>query len=223
MPDTATPRIALIHATPLAVEPVNDAFKRLWPQAQVTNLLDDSLSADLAATGHLDDAMMGRFATLADYVAGTGADAILFTCSAFGSAIEAVARALAPMPVLKPNEAMFEEALARGGRLGLVATFPPSVPSMEVEFAEMAAAAGSRANLKSVCADGAMAALAAGDGATHDGKIAAVAAGLGDCQAIMLAQFSMARAQAAVRTAVGDVPVLTSPDSAVRKLQGLLG
>jgi hypothetical protein len=223
MPDTAAPRIALIHATPLAVAPVNDAFKRLWPQARITNLLDDSLSADLAETGHLDDVMMGRFASLADYVAGTGADAILFTCSAFGTAIEAVARALAPMPVLKPNEAMFEEALARGGTLGLVATFPPSIPSMEAEFAEMAAAAGSHAALKGVCAEGAMAALTAGDGETHDRKIAAVAAGLGDCQAIMLAQFSMARAQTAVGKVIGNVPVLTSPDSAVRKLQRLLG
>ena len=41
------PRIALIHATPVAIQPVNDAFKCLWPAAEVYNLLDDSLAPDL--------------------------------------------------------------------------------------------------------------------------------------------------------------------------------
>jgi len=33
-----SPRTALIHATALAVEPINTAFKRLWPLARTTNL-----------------------------------------------------------------------------------------------------------------------------------------------------------------------------------------
>jgi hypothetical protein len=32
------PRIALIHATQLAVEPVGDAFRQLWGQARITRL-----------------------------------------------------------------------------------------------------------------------------------------------------------------------------------------
>ncbi|MCC2676723.1 MAG: Asp/Glu/Hydantoin racemase, partial [Ramlibacter sp.] len=47
------PRIALVHATPLAVEPIRSAFQRLWPQARLMNLLDDSLSADRAEAGEL--------------------------------------------------------------------------------------------------------------------------------------------------------------------------
>ena len=43
------PRIALIHATPLAIEPIVNAFRRLWPQARTTNVLEDSLAPDLAA------------------------------------------------------------------------------------------------------------------------------------------------------------------------------
>ncbi|MEK9722379.1 MAG: hypothetical protein VW405_02690 [Rhodospirillaceae bacterium] len=96
-------RIALIHATPVAIPPVADAFARLWPDAEVCNLLEDSLSADLQRAGELDDAMTERFRRLARYVADCGADGILFTCSAFGVPIEAAARDLAPMTVLKPN------------------------------------------------------------------------------------------------------------------------
>jgi hypothetical protein len=40
------------------------------------------------------------------------------------------------------------------------------------------------------------------------------------CAVIALAQFSLARAAAAVRAATG-LPVLTTPDSAIRKLRRL--
>ena len=33
-------RIALIHATPLAIDPIKEAFTRLWPEARTTHLLD---------------------------------------------------------------------------------------------------------------------------------------------------------------------------------------
>lgn len=214
----APPRIALIHATPLAVAPVGAAFARLWPEAHTTNLLDDSLSADLAADGELTARMRQRFATLADYVVGCGADAILFTCSAFGPAIEAVAASHAGIPVLKPNEAMFRDAIALGGKIGLVATFGPSVPSMAQEFEAMVRASSAGVELITACAEGAMTALARGEQAQHDRMVIEAAGRLEGCRAIMLAQFSMASAQPLVADAVG-IPVLTSPDSAVRALQ----
>ena len=61
-------RIALIHALAHSVEPINTALARDWPEAQRMNLLDDSLSADLAAQGRgLDAVMHERFARLAQY------------------------------------------------------------------------------------------------------------------------------------------------------------
>ncbi len=123
-------RITLIHALKHSIAPIEASFARLWPDARLMNLLDDSLSADLARDGRLTDAMTGRFLSLGRYAASTGADAILFTCSAFGPCIEAVAREQAPMPVLKPNEAMIEQAAARGRRIGLLSTFEPTLASM---------------------------------------------------------------------------------------------
>ncbi len=213
-------RIALIHALAHSVAPIEAAFARLWPEVRRTNLLDDSLSADLARDGALTPAMTARFLTLARYAAGCGADGILFTCSAFGPCIEACAAALAPLPVLKPNEAMIEEALALAGpqgRVGLMASFAPTLASMPAEFA--AAAPGIA--LVPYLADGALAALDRGDGAEHDRLAGVAAAGLGGCDAIALSQFSLARAAEAVARASGK-PVLTTPDSAVRKLRRLL-
>src|SRR3954453_10169770 len=127
-------RITLVHALKHSIGPIEASFARLWPDARLMNLLDDSLSADLARDGKLTDAMTERFRSIGRYVTSTGSDAILFTCSAFGPCIEAVAREHAPMPVLKPNEAMVQQAAARGRRIGLLATFAPTLVSMPPEF-----------------------------------------------------------------------------------------
>ena len=127
-------RITLVHALKHSIVPIESSFAKLWPDARLMNLMDDSLSADLARDGGLSDAMTGRFLGLVRYATSTGSDAILFTCSAFGPCIEAVARAHAPMPVLKPNEAMIEQAAAKGKKIGLLSSFPPTLASMPREF-----------------------------------------------------------------------------------------
>ena len=211
---TTPPRIALIHALKHSIAPIEAAFARVWPQPRLMNLLDDSLSADLARDGELTDAMTERFLVLGDYAAATGADAILFTCSAFGPCIEAVASAHAPMPVLKPNEAMIEQAVTMGRRIGLLSTFPPTLVSMPPEFP-------SSVQIVPKLAEGALAALDRGDPTTHDRLIAEASRDLRDCDVVALAQFSIAAAAPLVAEATGR-PVVTTPDSAVLKLQKLL-
>jgi len=213
-------RIGLIHALGHSIAPIQQAFARLWPEARLANLLDDSLSADLARQSKLDDAMTERFLTLARYARATGADGILFTCSAFGPCIEACARDLSPIPVLKPNEAMIEEALAAAGptgKVGLMASFAPTLDSMPPEFSS----AAPRMHLIPCLAEGALAALDAGNAPEHDRLAAEAGKRLTDCDVIALSQFSLARAAPGVEKASGK-KVLTTPDSAVRKLRRLL-
>jgi Asp/Glu/hydantoin racemase len=209
-------RIALIHALAHSVAPIADAFERLWPEALRMNLLDDSLSADLArSSAGLDERMTQRFLALAEYTLGTGAQGILFTCSAFGPCIDAVKRRWPDVPVLKPNEAMIGEAASAGRRIGLVASFAPTLASMPAEFP-------ATLELRPALAEGALEALNRGDVATHDALVADAAATLaGSCDAIALAQFSLARAAPAVARRVG-LPVLVTPDSAVRALKARL-
>ena len=211
------PRIALIHATPVAIEPIREAFASSWPQARITNLLDDSLSADLAEAGKLTAQMIERFVTLARYCAGTGASAILFTCSAFGAAIEA-ARAAVDIPVLKPNEAMFDEALEAGRKLGILSTFPPSIPSMVRELEDEAARRTARISIRTATVADAMNALQLGDAERHDRLVAEASAAFDSCDVLMLAQFSMARAAHRLPRRSGQ-RVLTSPQSAVARLK----
>jgi hypothetical protein len=222
------PRIALIHATALAIAPVNDAFARLWPQATLMNLLDDSLSADHARNnGALTEPMRQRFIQLAHYAKGTGCNAILFTCSAFGPAIEGAATSVG-MVCMKPNEAMFDQALALcsndSDTAALIATFEPSLAPMAQEFAAVAAQSPGQRQLSQHFVPDAMALLAQGQASKHHELIAQKAAQIPARRVLMLAQFSMAAAKHAVEKLVSShTTVLTSPDCAVLALQQKLG
>ncbi len=212
------PRIALIHATALSVAPVAAAFAAHWPDAELANVLDDSLAPDRQRAAMAPETMFARFRMLTDYAVTLGARGILFTCSAFGREIDAARRGR-DIPILKPNEAMFGVALHAGARIGLIATFEPSIPALSDEFAEAARASGREVECVSLHAAGAFEALRQGDGGRHDVLVADAACRLPDVDAIMLAQFSMARARDAVAAVRGAIPVLTSPEAAVRQLR----
>jgi Asp/Glu/hydantoin racemase len=215
------PRIVLLHATTVAMDPVQAAFKELWPEAQLVNLLDDALSPDRASEPDLSAAMIERFVSFGRYGYSIGADAILVTCSAFGPAIEQMAAEL-PVPVLKPNEAMFHGAVANGTRIGMVATFAPAVVTMEAEFAEYVAQVNSPATLTTILVEDAMTALRAGDAATHNRLIAERAPELAGFDTIMLAHFSTSRAQAALQERL-DGLVVSAPGAAVTRMRELIG
>lgn len=214
------PRIVLLHGTPVAVDPIQKSFAARWPEAEVVNLLDDSLSVDRAKDHDLTMRMFERFTELGGYARRIGADGVLVTCSAFGPAIERMAKEL-PVPVLKPNEAMFRAALTKGTKIGMLATFAPSVVTMTEEFDAFVRETGSKATLKTIVVDGAMDALRKGDAQTHNELVAARAPELAGCDAIMLAHFSTSRAADKVG-AVVSTPVLTAPDAAVDRLKALV-
>jgi len=214
-------KITLIHAIKLAVEPANAAFREGWPEAKTKDMLDESLPKALARAGGMTESIIERFEKMAVKAKKKGSDGILFTCSAFGPAIDAAARRVDRRPVLKPNEAMFAEAIETGGTVGLIATFAPSIAPMAREFKTMVKATGSTNDLQTMFVFDAMDALVAGDVERHDALIAEEASTMVDCKALMLAQFSMARAKSAVEAATG-LPVLTSPTSAVHALKARL-
>jgi hypothetical protein len=215
------PRIQLIHAVTAAQGPIHDAFRRLWPEARVTDLADYSLAPDLAGAGRLTDTFDGRMAALIGYAASCGADAVLFTCSAFGAAIERARRDV-KIPVLKPDEAMIEKALSLGGRIGGLATFQPTIASLKAELTAAASKRGVAPTLELRFVPGALDALNAGDGARHDALLAEAAAGMTGADVLLLAQFSMVGARVAVAARASGRPVLTAPDEAVDKLRSLL-
>lgn len=210
-------RIALIHAVYAAMEPVAQAFRTHWPEARLQNLVDDALPGDLERAGRLTDSIRRRIRGLADLGLEGGADGILYTCSAFAEAIETTARAL-PVPVFKPDEAMFAASLRAGRRIGLLATFQPAVPSMIDAFQRQAQEAGGHATIEAVCVPEAIMAARAGDIVAHNRLVVQALPQLAGCDAIMLAHFSTSTALADARAATSQ-PVLSAPEAAVLALR----
>ena len=211
------PRIALIHATRVAIAPVEEAARAIWPEAETLSILEEGLSVDRRKSKALSSELQARIVQLARYAESIGADGILFTCSAFGEAIDQAAEG-SPVPVMKPNEAMFDAAFRFGTRIAMIYTFPPAAAGMEAEFREAAAVRNSDASLTSHFCAGALDAKRSGDDALHDRLIAQTAERIADADAIMLAQFSMAGAAEQVRRHVA-VPILTSPEVAITEIR----
>jgi len=203
-------RIALIHATELSLTPTKDAFSSLWPQAELVHLLDDSLSRDRLRGKDTSD----RISALADYAVSLDAQVILYTCSAFGEAISGVQNRL-KLPVFKPNEAMFESVFRAGKKIAMLATFRPSIQSMEEEYYE---AATEGATLTTYFVEGAREASDSGDLTLHNHLIAEAIKPLTDFDAIMLAHFSMSPALELCESVI-QIPVLTAPETAVKKIR----
>lgn len=216
-----SPRIVLLHATPVAMEPVQAAMTALWPQAEAVNLLDDGLTIDRAREGEdLSEELIERFVDLGRYAQRIGANGILITCSAFGPAIDRVEREL-PLPILRPNEAMFREAIAAGDRIGMLATFAPAVATMEEEFRQFATEADASATLDTIVVPDAIELLRQGDAQAHNHLVAAAAPQFADHDAIVLAHFSTSRAAEQVRGRV-EIPVLAAPEAAVKRMKSLV-
>jgi Asp/Glu/Hydantoin racemase len=213
-------RVALIHAVHAAIAPVDAAFERLWPRAQRTHLIDAALPQDLEAAGGITPAITACIMSLAEQALAAGAQGVLFTCSAFGAAIEAAA-ARTRVPVLKPNEAMFKAALASGHRVGMLATYEPAVAGMAEEFHALARRAGREVQLETVLVPGALAAAMQGDIARHNQLVAEAAPRLAHCGAIMLAHFSTSTARSAVQQTLGR-DVWCAPEAAVLALKNAL-
>ncbi len=214
-------RIFLVHPTPLAVVPVDEAFKKLWPQAQVLNLLDESLYADVGANGELTPALYARVGNLFRHCEASGADGIVFSGSTFGPAVEEGRKGI-KVPVLRIEEGMMDEAVARGGSILVVSTQKRAMPVVRATLDASAKRAGKTPTIKDIWVDGARDALNAGDTDKHDRLIAEQSAAAGDFDTVVLSMISMAPARAKMSPALAK-KTLTSGEASVARMRKLLG
>jgi Asp/Glu/hydantoin racemase len=183
-------KLAIIHTTTVTVEPLRALAAELLPDCEVINFVDDSILPQLRDNRGDVGAVAERLAQYARFAEQVGADAILNACSSVGALVEHM-RQQVGIPIVRIDEAMAEEAVRRGRRIGVVATLATTLnPTMQLVHSKAAA----DVEIVPVLADTAYQKLVAGDKPGHDAELAAVLAELAaTVDVIVLAQASMAR------------------------------
>src|SRR5688500_15143802 len=215
-------RLALIHASRAAVDPVTHYYTEHAPDVEITNLLDDGVMRVLGVSGPARPrqrlAEMLRTAR-EEY----GAEAPLLTCSAVTRDVFDELRGAAGYPIVKIDQPMARLAVAAGQRIGVVVSFPPTADTTSALLQEAAIEAGRSIELDLELTAEALQALLGGDLKKHDTLLLAAAGRVvaRGVDAIVLAQVSMARLQPVLASRLA-VPVYDSLTTSLEEILRIL-
>lgn len=181
------------------------------PDVEVFNIVDESLLRNTIAAQKLTPTTYRRLATYLESAEAAGADAILVTCSSIGPAVDA-ARPLINIPVLRIDQAMADEAVRLGTRIGVIATLSTTLEPTAALVQASATAQGKTIEIITHLCAGAFDAVISGDTVTHDRLVTAGLKELMDkVDVIVLAQATMARVVDALPATEKRTPILSSP------------
>lgn len=198
------------------------AAREILPAVRVISLIDDGLIADINASGRITPAIVRRTLRCYESAADAGASVVLNTCSSIGELV-AVGRQAVDVPIVRIDEPMAEEAVAKWGRVAVVATLSSTLGPTSRLLSEKAAASGRHVCVEPVLAQGAYEALIAGDSEGHDALIEeAVGRAASSAEVIVMAQASMARMKERLERAAS-VPVLSSLRPGLLQVRQVLG
>jgi aspartate/glutamate racemase len=186
-------KLAIIHTTPVTVDSFKALAAEVMPDVRVINFVDDSILPQLAEVGGDTSAVEARLVQYARYAQEVGADVILSACSSVGE-VAAKMQDAVRIPVVRIDDAMAEEAVRRGTRIGVAATVPTTLTPTVALLRRKAQEAGIDASFETRCVTEAYERLLAGDREGHDTLLARALAELASStDVVVLAQASMAR------------------------------
>jgi Asp/Glu/hydantoin racemase len=203
--------LAFIH-TVLSLPPTfSKLTDELAPNVATFHIVDESLLHVTRQIGHLTTQTKRRVLTYVESAQEAGADAVLVTCSSIGPAVDE-ARPFVPVPVLRVDEPMADEAVRTGERIGVLATLRTTLEPTADLVESRGRAAGKHVKVVKRLCEGAFDAVMAGDGARHDELVGRGLRELSEhVDVVVLAQASMARVADALPGHDRPVPVLSSP------------
>ncbi len=214
--------LAFIHTAPVIIPVFMDLHKKEMPDVDAFNIVDESLLKNTIRDGTLSETTIRRLVGHVQSAQDGGANAVLVTCSSIGPAVEPARKAV-PIPVIRVDEAMAEEAVWLGRKIGVAATLSSTLEPTVALLKATAAAQQREAEISSCLCDGAFEAVSSGDPAAHDRIVTARLLELMECvDVIVLAQASMARVVAVIPAEKRKAPILSSPELAMARAKQVM-
>ena len=214
--------IAYLHTSHVLIPLFTELTNRELPDVEQFHMVDESLIRNTIRAQGLTKTTIRRVLAMVRSAREGGADAVVVTCSSIGPAAS-MARQLFDFPVIRVDDAMAEEAVRAGRRIGVAATLRTTLEPTVALLREKAAAAQREIHVVESLCDGAFAAVLSGDTATHDRMLTdALTRLVSAVDVVVLAQASMARVVRNLPAGPGRVPILSSPELAVKSVRSML-
>lgn len=215
-------KVGMVHSVASLVPVFNGLAAEIMPGVEVLHIVDEGLLKDVIETSKYASGAGRRLGTLASFTVDSGAEAVMLTCSTLGVLVEEACKML-KVPLIKVDEAMADEAVRQGTRIGIIATLYTTLDPTSDLVLERASLAKKSVNVEAVLCKGAFESLRAGDTATHDRSVLENLRSLMErSDVVVLAQASMSRVADTIPAAERKAPVLSSPRLGVQRLKQVL-
>ena len=214
-------RVGVVHTFLYSVEDLKAQFREQLPEAEMINIIDDSLLEEALANGAVTPAIISRMCDYYRNLQELGCVCALNQCSSVGEASDIAGKTVS-MPIFKIDRPMARKAAELGEKIAVIATACSTVePSSRLVESE-AARLGRRVQVDRCFVEGAYECLLkTGDKQKHNEMVVAkVEEAAKDHDVIVLAQGSMYHLMPLLSHI--QVPVLTSLETGVAQLREYL-
>ena len=208
------------------VRPLLGLFDQLvadiLPGVKLLHILDEPLLGRVRQRGRLDGEDSQRVQAHRELAEQVGASAILVTCSSVSPCVEDV-RKTPGIPIYKIDEVMIQQAVAIGGRIGVVATAETTLEPTRQLLVLEAGRQNKRVEIELALVSEALQLLLSGESEKHDRLVRQSVLDISQrTDVVVLAQASMARVLEVIPENERRVPVLSSPHLALEAIRSRL-
>ena len=212
-------RVTMIHAIAESIPPVRLAFDEEFPEAEVINVLDESLLVDF--DDQLTPDLRRRITNIIGYCQDNKADAIGLACSVYAPVVES-AKDLVHVPLVSSYGPVMADAVTAGPRIGLIASVASTMRDSKY-YLHLAADEADVEIEPQLCLAEDLITVMRAEGQSGlerrlEEEVLKIASKV---DVVLLTQFSFAAALAHLEK-VSPIPVLSAPHSSARTLKKLL-
>lgn len=207
-------KIAVINATKVSVEPVDQAAKA-FPEVEIFHFMDEGMSWLGKQEGRISGKNLSRMISLIHSAEELGVDGILLSCTIFSPFIDQL-KLCTDLPLVAADIGVFEKAARMYQKIGAIVSFGPTMDSVAWVVDRCKKTANPDFDVEIRLADGAFDAAAAGNDDLHNQIIYETAKSFQGKEAIVLSQMSQLRALPLFTDY--PIPVLTSPSVSLELL-----